>query len=137
MDFIYGRDDEIARWVGERLKIGEFGPKTTIGVTLKGEIVAGAVYHQYHWPGIAISLATSTPRWCTRQSLNVLLGYPFVQLECRRLTAVVESTNQQIIALVLRLGFQREGYHPDGFPSGDGLTFGLLRRDAAKWVEGL
>jgi RimJ/RimL family protein N-acetyltransferase len=45
------------------------------------------------------------------------------------------ATNQPARAFLCRLGFREEGYHPDALPLGDAVTYGLLRKDAARWLE--
>jgi RimJ/RimL family protein N-acetyltransferase len=45
------------------------------------------------------------------------------------------ATNQPARAFLCRLGFKQEGIHPDALPDGDAVTYGLLRKDAARWLE--
>jgi hypothetical protein len=35
---------------------------------------------------------------------------------------------------LLRLGFRQEGIHTDALPMGDAVSYGLLAKDAAKWI---
>lgn len=131
---LYGHDQALARWAGDRLGIKDWGPCATIGVIARGKLVAVAVYHQYRHPTIEGSFVTTDPWWATPQAVRGLLRYPFIQLGCKRITAITEATNQPIRAFLCRLGFREEGYHPDSFESGDAVSFGLLRKDAARWL---
>jgi len=131
---IYGRDREIARWVGDQVGIEDFGPCVAIGVCHNVRIVAGAVFNRHSHPNIDITFATISPRWASPGAVRSILGYPFVQLGCKRITAVTETTNQPARAFLCRLGFKQEGIHPDAFPHGDGVSFGLLRKDASRWL---
>lgn len=132
---IYGADRELKLWAGERVGIKDFGPSATIGVAHKGKIVAAAVFSNYQWPSIQITFVTSSPNWKSKGAIKAILSFPFKQLKCRRLTAITEATNQPARAFLCRLGFHQEGYHPDSFESGDGISYGLLAKDAARWVE--
>ena len=131
---IYNHDAAIAHWVGQRLGVSDFGPCKAIGVFRKGEIVAGCVFSQFRPPNIEISFATTTPKWATKQVIRDILRYPFLQLGCKRVTCITEATNQHARAFLCRLGFHEEGVHPDALETGDAITFGLLRRDAARWL---
>lgn len=132
---VYGRDREIARWVGFRLDVYDFGPCSAIGVVRDGHMVAGAVYSNYRHPSIEISFASMTPRWATREAIRALLRYPLVQLNCRRLYAVSPVQQTGAIEFMKRLGFRQEGYHPHALLTGDAVSLGLLRDDAARWID--
>ena len=134
---IYGHDRELALWVGQRL--GLDGPvrgvdPTAIGVARGGEIMAVALFSNFQPPTIEVTFVTSTPRWASREMIRGILRYPFVQLGCKRVTAVTEACNKPSRAFLERLGFWQEGVHPDAFPSGDGISYGLLRKDAERWL---
>lgn len=131
---LYGHDAALARWAGERLGIRDWGPCVAIGVIARGKLVAVAVYHQYRHPAIEGSFVTIDKHWATRQTVAGLLRYPFIDLGCKRITAITEATNQRTRAFLCRLGFREEGYHPDSFESGDAVSLGLLRKDAARWL---
>lgn len=131
---IFGHDVALAKWAGERIGINDFGPSVAIGVGLNGKIVGAAVYSQFRWPNIEITFVTTTPRWATRSNIRGILRYPFVQLGCKRVTAVTEATNQPARAFLCRLGFNQEGFHPDALKTGAAVTYGLLAKDAEKWI---
>lgn len=134
---VYGHDRELALWAG--LKLGYDGPirstePTAIGVARHGKIVAAAVFYDYRLTSIEVTFVTTTPHWASRANIKAILSYPFVQIGCRRLTAITEEGNLDARAFLERLGFRQEGVHPDGFVSGTGISYGLLRRDAERWL---
>lgn len=138
---IYGHDRELSLWAG--LKLGFDGPIRTgappvaIGVARKGEIVAVAVYHDYRPPSIEVTFVTTTPRWASPSNIKAILHYPFCQLGCKRVTAITPETNVCARAFLERLGFKQEGVHPDVYDGNneDGISYGLLRRDAERWLR--
>lgn len=132
---LYGWNRELATWAGERIGISDFGPCVSIGVTHKGEIAAVAVYSRYSHPDIHVTFVTSSPRWASPGAIKAILGYPFKQLGCKRISAITSATNQPARAFLCRLGFKQEGIHPDAFPDGDAISYGLLRKDAARWLS--
>lgn len=132
---ILGRDRELARWAGDRLGIDNFGLCITIGVARNDEIVAVAVYNNWRPPNIEITFVTSTPRWASRENIRLILGYPFLQLGCKRISAMTAIDNDKAQAFLQRLGFKPEGFHPDALPSGDAVSYGLLWPQAQRWIR--
>jgi RimJ/RimL family protein N-acetyltransferase len=134
---LYGHDRELSLWAGQRL--GLDGPvrsvdPTAIGVVREGKIVAAALFSNYQPPTIEVTFVTSTPRWASREMIKGILQYPYLQLGCKRITAVTEECNTPARKFLERLGFKQEGYHPDAFPSGAAISYGLLRADAGRWL---
>ena len=132
---VYGHDEALARWAGDRIGITDFGPCRAIGILRHSTLAAVAIFHHYRHPDIEISFVTATPRWATPQNVRGILRYPFLQLGCSRITAITKDTNQRARAFLCRLGFHQEGIHPEVFIDGDAISYGLLRKDAARWIE--
>lgn len=131
---IFGHDEAVAYWAAQRLDVADFGPCAAIGIARKGKLVAAAVYYRYSGPNIEFAFASSTPRWATKETISAVFRYPFVQLGCRRMTALTHEANSKAQEAMTRLGFVKEGYHPDAFADGAGISFGLLRAAAEKWI---
>jgi RimJ/RimL family protein N-acetyltransferase len=132
---LYNHDIALSRWAGERLGISDWGPCRAIGVLRRGDLAAVAVFHHFRFPDIEISFVTCDKHWATPATVRGILRYPFLQVGCKRLTAITEATNQPTRAFLSRLGFHQEGVHPDVFLSGAAISYGLLRKDAAKWLR--
>lgn len=132
--FIWGDDQTIAEWVRVRLGVDDFGPCTAFGITLDGSLIAGAVYNNYRSPGIELSFASESPLWATRASIACIFRYPFVQLGCLRLTAYTGASNDRARTNLLKLGFEQEGYHPNGFLHDDAVSYGALRK-TCRWLR--
>ena len=131
---IFDQDLALMRFAGARLGIDYFRPCTAIGVAHDGEIVAAAIYNNYRPPNIEITFVASSPRWASRGAIRAIMRYPFVQLGCKRLTAVTSAHNRRARAFLRRLGFRQEGVHRDALPDGDAVSYGLLTKDAARWI---
>lgn len=131
---LFGCDEPLAKWAGDRLGMEIGKPNTSIGVVHRNEIVAVAVFNNYRPPNIEITFVTSSPRWASPGAVKAIMRYPFKQLGCKRITAVIEATNQPARAFNCRLGFKLEGIHPDMFASGAAESYGLLLEDAQRWV---
>lgn len=132
---VLGRDREVANWVGFRLGIFEFGPCAAIGVVRDGHMVAGAVFHDYCHPDVQMSFAAATPRWSTPDAVRGILRYPFLQLNCRRITCLTPLADGQVQRVMAKLGFRHEGTHEEALITGTAMSWGLLRRDAERWIR--
>lgn len=138
---IIGRDAEISLWVEHKLDLpfGHLSPCVAFGVTVNDELLAGVVYNSYRAgdsksePTIEVTMASISPRWCTRRHLAGLLSYPFRQLGCRRLHAVTEATNQPARAFLCHLGFKEEAILRGAYRACDGVLHAMLREEC-KWL---
>lgn len=108
-----------------------------LGIVRNGIITAGVVFNQ-HRPLLNIELTIASvgdKRWCNREVLWWIFAYPFLQLKCKRVTALVDSTNQPVQAFLCRVGFHQEGILRQGYPpNGDAVIFGMLK-DECRWLE--
>jgi len=124
-------DASIAEWVRQRLPlpIETFGECFQLGILdAEGTLQAGVVYNNYCNKNIEISIASITPRWATKGHIQGILGYPFKQLGCRRLSAVTARNNQHVRDFLKRLGFMHEGTLHDALEHDDAVIYGMTKR---------
>jgi hypothetical protein len=133
---LLGRDIEVGQWVAMRIpdvvtvdKFGDFSDGL--------EVYAGAVYHNYRDHDIEIVLSADSPKFMNRRNIRQIFSYPFVQLKCARMTAIVTKKNKRVRRLLEGVGFKYEGNCRraiDGVQ--DALIYGILRHEASRWLEG-
>src|SRR5579859_6036684 len=122
-------------WASEKLGRSLLGPmRVALGVIRDCELLAVVVFSEYKGPDIHASIVSTSPRWFTRAHMREILRYPFIQLGCKRVTAVTDATNQSARSFLCRIGFRQEGIHVDAGIDGDTVSYGLLARDAARWL---
>jgi len=133
---VYGHDAAVARWVQERAPHAQNGFRdfVAIGIEREGELVAGVVYNEYRGHSIHASIASSTPRWASRGTLAGIFAYPFVQLNCRRITVYTGKTMIPVRQFLERLGFQQEGVVREGFDDDDCVIYGMLKEEC-QWIR--
>lgn len=112
---LFGHDQEVAAWVASRVgHVGTagFGPCVAIGVVRDAEIVAGVVYHDYQimpdWRTMQLSMAASSPRWVSRETLQGLLAYPFGQAGVQKLWTATPHDNERALKFNRGVGFRQE-----------------------------
>lgn len=138
MILVYGADRAVMEWVRQRTPwIDGFGHARAIGIAKDGSLIAGAVFANYRKTNIEVTIAADDPSWCRKGVLAALFGYVFLQLRCRRMTAIIPATNERSLRLCTGLGFTEEGRHPGLFSDGDvGISCGLLRENC-RWLKGI
>lgn len=126
-------DESVAQWVRQRMPhVDDFGPCSSIGVVRDGKLIAAAVYNNYCHPNIEISFACDSPRWASGEAIRLMLGMPFYELNCKRITTVTPLANERAVALNLMLGFRKEAVLRDLFDNDHGVICGLLRNTFMK-----
>lgn len=143
MRVLTGHDAGVADWVARQIPImaakvarepfgKAFGPSTAIGVINEdGWLIGGVVYHGYDpdFRSIEMSFASASSRWLTRDIISVLLGYPFDQLGCIRVTGATPKRSAAARRFVDKFGFKREGVIRKGFGSDDAIISGLMKSE--------
>jgi hypothetical protein len=125
----------ILDWVAAR--VGGHPGNTAVPIGLvddeTGDLVAGVFYHDWSGPNIVMAVAGTGSNWMTREYLRYCFYYPFVQLDCERITALIDEYNQASINLVKRLGFVEEARLHRAAKGGFDLIIFVLWRDKCRW----
>jgi RimJ/RimL family protein N-acetyltransferase len=140
MRLVYGEDEAVARWVAARIPHVKDGFKLcrAIGIADGIGLMAGFVYTNYRSDcrDIEISCAADSPKWCVPGMLRVGFAYPFIQLDCNRVTCVVPRANRfkRVRRFLMRLGFHAEGTMRQLFDGEDAVIFGMLKSEC-RWIR--
>lgn len=140
MRLIFGQDEGVAKWVAQHIPhmsgtvLRDF---SAIGVVNERGPVAGVIYHNYipDYRSVEISMAATTPRWAQRGIIRGLLHYPFVQMDCNRVTTVTPHTNTRAIKFNKGIGFKQEGVIRRAFGKDHAVICGMLRHEYDRLFE--
>lgn len=133
---IYGQDQRICKWVGDRVDETDFGSGAVgIGLEENGELISGVVYNMFTGPSICMHVAAVPgKRWMTREYLWRAFAYPFIQLKCHRITGLVRVDNLEAQRFDEHLGFKKEGLLRRACTDGtDMILYGMLK-DECRWL---
>lgn len=122
-DYIAGKQDTKAKWVNY----------VAIGLLDSfDKLVAGVVFEGYNYPSINMHVAADkmTPLFAA-----AIMDYPFNQLKCKRVTGIIEKRNKKSRRFANHLGAKLEGVMVDASEVGDVCIYGLLAKDAQKWLS--
>lgn len=131
---LLGEDGLVRAFVAERLGEGFSPTARAIGSVRGGRLVGGVIYDNYRDGWIEMSCA-GEPGWLSKGRLAVIFAYPFLQLGCRGVFALVRRRNAKSRKLVEGLGWRRPYGVPEGFKDDDMVIYTMLRREC-RWLEG-
>ena len=134
---IYGQDARVLDFMDKYLPDCKFsGSENTLGVEQDGELIAGVVFEGYTGSSISIHVAALEGRlWLSKEFLFRVFAYPFLQLECNRVTGLVRVDNPKAQKLDEHLGFIREGVMRRGATDGtDYIIYGMLKEEC-RWLN--
>jgi RimJ/RimL family protein N-acetyltransferase len=138
LKLVLGRDLEVGLWAQSRIPhlfLDQLGPYVGFGIVDAAGVLRGAaLFHGYAplYRGIEISFALESPRYLSRAVILGILAYPFIQLNCVRVTAATPGSRSAASArrFLETFGFKREGLARLGFGDfGHAVIYGLTRKD--------
>lgn len=134
----FDQSPEYVSWAASILKIHPryFGHCTTLAFSHRGDLVGVVLYSRYNSVNVEITLATTSPKWCSRQHIGAMFRYPFVQLEAKRMTAICRASNTRVRDIMSRGGFKQEGELRHFYEDGESACiYGILPNEAARWMN--
>lgn len=143
MRFIWQREHQSAllEWAAMHGKTFDFRDPANgaraIGVVSGNRLCAVAVYHHFRpaVPDIEMTMTADSPRWAAKGAVRFLLAYPFEQLGCVRVTALIGRKNKRSRRLVEGLGWKLEGTCRRAWDGRqDCMVYGMLK-DECRWLE--
>lgn len=119
-------DSRVKEWVKERtgLTLGE--TSVAIGEERNGHIIAGVSYDCWTKNNIFVSMAVDESP--SKEFWQVVSSYPFDQLGCSRITAMLESGNERSKKLTLHGGFKEECRLAGAASDGSDLVMYVMRK---------
>lgn len=134
---LFGADDLVVRWAGRAIPGFMPSPDAkALGVVHQGNLVAGAIYERFNGVHmeVAITAKHGSP-WASRQVLKHLFGYPFVQMGCVAISALVPMSNLTSLNLATKLGFEPEAYVKFAAPDGSPMVVLKMFRENCRWID--
>ena len=133
---VYGQDARVRSWVAERIGEELNDADVAIGVEQDGKLIAGVVYNMYTKASICMHVAAEPgARWTTKEFMYAFFAYPFLQLNCNRVTGLVRTSNLAARKFDEHVGFIQEGVIRQAFEDGeDAILYGMLKSEC-KWIR--
>lgn len=121
----------IIAWAAKIIGVNSFmSDACAFGVRRRGKLVAAVIYDCFSECDCNIHVASDGGRyWLTRKVLIAAFGYPFIERNMRRVTALVPAKKTHAIRFDKHLGFKFEGFCPDAMPDDDIVVLGMTRKE--------
>lgn len=134
-----------AMWAIERLNddslqtVEDIGPYRAFGIKRNGKAAAVIIWNWFrgmrYGSDIRVIVVADDPRWCLPGVLRELFSYPFVHLDCTRITLAIRDGNERSLKLAKGLGFRKEGVLRRGYNGRtNAILLGMLREEC-KWIK--
>lgn len=128
----------VVEWTATILGITVYHDTTQgIGWARNGNIVMGAMFNNYNGASIHMHIAKLHGESFSPTFIAAIMDYPFRQLGVKRVTGLVAENNHVSRRFAQHLGARMEGVLQDALPDGNLLVYGLLRKDANRWLTAL
>ena len=96
------------------------------------ELIAGVVFNGYIAPNIVMHISADK---ITPGFISTVMHYAFVTNKCKRVTGIIDKRNKKSRRFAHHLGAKLEGIMRDAGEHGDVCIYGLMKRDAEKWIK--
>jgi RimJ/RimL family protein N-acetyltransferase len=96
------------------------------------ELVAGVVFDCYQHPNILMHISAER---LSRGFMDAIVRYAFEQLQCKRITGTILKSNKKSRRFANHMGFKLEGVMRNAHEDGDVCIYGLMKKDAQKWMR--
>lgn len=123
----------LAEWFGRKTGKPPVPPYSAMGWTdREGYLTGVALFHDYNGANIEFHFVGKMGRHSLREAMR----YPFVQLGALRLTAKPYRSNTDLIRIVEKLGFEKEGEMKNYYGlDEDAIVYRLDKAAAQKWID--
>jgi len=127
---VYGEDERVLQWMEARID-ERYSRTDSVAFAMEedGEIIGAVAYNMYTIASVSMHVVALPGKyWLTKDFLWRCFAYPFVQLGCKRVTALVREDNLYAQKFDENLGFKREGLIRQGCTDGSNLIlYGMLK----------
>jgi len=117
----------VATWVAN---MADADPRLTVGAVgwlRDDDLTCGAFYENYTRRSITATIAVAPGAVVPKEFLRAIFHYPFVQLGCEKIVALIAENNWKSQNLVEKMGFEREAVVTDYYPEGDLFIYSMTK----------
>lgn len=136
MKLVCHQHDKVGTWVMGRCDAEWFsGRGTTLGLeSSDGNLIAGMVFENYNGSNLFIHCATRRAGSITREFLHACFHFCFIETHCRRVSCVVDESNQTCQRFVQDLGATEETRLVGAGLHGGDLIIYKMTPESCKWL---
>jgi RimJ/RimL family protein N-acetyltransferase len=132
MQMIRDASGFIGNWVRQELDEPPVEGSMAFGfVNDDGKLICGILIHDVKQEMCALSIASKSPRWCTKENIAAIADVLSENLGKRYVYTMTPAMNHRARKLVEGLGFKQDGVMRQAAKGGedDLIIYGVLRED--------
>jgi hypothetical protein len=118
----------VATWVAN---MADADPRLTVGAVgwlRDDDLTCGAFYENYTRRSITATIAVAPGAVMPKEFLRAIFHYPFTQLSCEKIVALIAENNWKSQNLVEKMGFVKEAVVTDYYPEGDLFIYSMTKQ---------
>jgi hypothetical protein len=133
---VFDQVQRVGKWVAEQTEqTASWGDFYAIGVEKDGEIVAGVVINNYNGTNATVHQAVKGFSKLVPKMFFHVADYSFNHCKLKRLTGMVPTSMQDVIAFNRKHGFEDEFVMKCGAPDGEDLQVMVLWPENCRWLK--
>ena len=117
----------VTTWVAN---MADADPRLTVGAVgwlRDDDLTCGAFYENYTRRSITATIAVAPGAVVPKEFLRAIFHYPFVQLGCEKIVALIAENNWKSQNLVDKMGFVKEAVVDNYYPEGDLFIYTMTK----------
>lgn len=99
------------------------------------DLLGGSIFQNYVRESIAIHVASFAPNWINKELLYATFGYPFLQLDVKRIFGQVPADKPHVLAFDLNLGFKEIARIPKVFEGGIDDIILCMEKEECRFIR--
>ena len=125
----------IVDWVCRHCDADPRNASAAIGWLRDDDLTAGVYYEDFTGASITATIAMSPGAVMSKDFLWTIFDYPFNQLGCDKMVALIADANWKSKAMVERMGFTKEAEIANYYPAGEALTIYTITKQQCRFLE--
>ena len=125
----------VATWVANQCQADPRSASAAIGWLRDDDLTAGIYYEDFTGASITATIAMAPGAVMPKDFLWTIFDYPFNQLGCDKMVALIADNNWKSKNLVEKMGFTKEAEVANYYPAGEALTIYTITKAACRFLE--
>lgn len=135
-NLIFDQKDRIGQWVADQVEqTASWGSFYAMGVEQGDEIIAGIVFNNFNAVNATCHIAVTRPGKSFFRLLEHAADYAFNHCKLKRLTGMVPTSKQDVLAFDKHMGWEEEFVMKSAAFDGGDLHVLAMWPDRCRWLK--
>jgi hypothetical protein len=125
----------IVKWVSDQCRADPRAACAAIGWLRDDYLTCGVFYEDFTGASITATIAVAPAAVMPKDFLWAIFDYPFNQLKCDKMVALVADNNWKSKNLVEKMGFTEEARISNYYPAGEAMIIYTMTKQQCRFLE--